>query len=596
MSKTLGSYEVGSIVKLREAGVLAEFFVAKHNYESALNGAGRVLLVRKGGRKNTTFWNSLGNNAYATSKVDTWLNGDYKKELDQGVQELLGKTRFYYTPGDGIKDVSTISRSVFLLSLAELDLSSTGANTEGTALPIAAELRAEVETQWTRSASINSRDAAYYAEGDKAQVSVVGGSFGIVPAFTLPQDTEVDDNGKIIGNRILANIPVEKTVKIKENGKLVEFYVAKHNYESALNGAGRTLLLRKEHEPAAPWNENGINTYADSTIDTWFNNDYLMRFDTNVREAIGKTKIYCTEGNGRDLLVILQRPVFALSLIEHGLKSASNNEEGTCLGLSDEILFTASSIWTRTPATNLDYVAFSVTEDGKLRWENVTGTRYPRPAFTLPEDTAVDEDGVVTIAILPEIQSEVQNGSDLGTIDVGMSVAYTVARAAEEEPVSVTEYLDGVGKYAYQAAGENEIACLNEQNFYKIPNGTHTITVVSDNGRDQFTYTITFTKKVTKAVISMEEAMEADDRISVLVANIIGTIPPGADVSFLVTNNGNDQEPIWEDATEAVLNGESFLFANQTAENGYAFNFKLTVNRGPDDIGGFITGIGGAFQ
>ena len=31
-------------------------------------------------------------------------------------------------------------------------------------------------------------------------------------------------------------------VKINENGTPVEFYVAKHNYQTRLNGTGRTLL------------------------------------------------------------------------------------------------------------------------------------------------------------------------------------------------------------------------------------------------------------------------------------------------------------------------------------------------------------------
>ena len=35
-------------------------------------------------------------------------------------------------------------------------------------------------------------------------------------------------------------------VKLKESGSPVEFYVAKHDYESELNGSGRTLLVRKD--------------------------------------------------------------------------------------------------------------------------------------------------------------------------------------------------------------------------------------------------------------------------------------------------------------------------------------------------------------
>lgn len=50
----------------------------------------------------------------------------------------------------------------------------------------------------------------------------------------------------------LGSKAVMSTVKLKENGTLVEFYVAKHDYESGLNGSGRTLIVRKSPPRAAP--------------------------------------------------------------------------------------------------------------------------------------------------------------------------------------------------------------------------------------------------------------------------------------------------------------------------------------------------------
>lgn len=39
---TLGNKSTGSIIKLKENGTLVDFYVAKHDYESGLNGAGRT--------------------------------------------------------------------------------------------------------------------------------------------------------------------------------------------------------------------------------------------------------------------------------------------------------------------------------------------------------------------------------------------------------------------------------------------------------------------------------------------------------------------------------------------------------------------------
>ena len=81
-----------------------------------------------------------------------------------------------------------------------------------------------------------------------------------------------------------------------------------------------------------------------------------------------------------------------------------------------------------------------------------------------------------------------------------------------------------------------------------------------------------------------------------MVLNILGSIPGDADLEVLVTNNALDDEPVWEDATADIKNGNNHIFTNKTATNGFAFNFKLTVSRGSSNTGGYITNIGGAFQ
>jgi len=57
-----------------------------------------------------------------------------------------------------------------------------------------------------------------------------------------------------------------------------------------------------------------------------------------------------------------------------------------------------------------------------------------------------------------------------------------------------------------------------------------------------------------------------------------------------------DSSPVWEDATADIKNGVNHVFTNKTAANGFAFNFKLTVERGASDTGGYISNIGGAFE
>ena len=71
--KTLGEYAEGDIVRLNESGVPVDFYVAKHDYESGLNGAGRTLLVRKE-CYDTRIWRSPERNTCAASTINSWLS------------------------------------------------------------------------------------------------------------------------------------------------------------------------------------------------------------------------------------------------------------------------------------------------------------------------------------------------------------------------------------------------------------------------------------------------------------------------------------------------------------------------------------------
>ena len=104
---TLGNKSVGSIVKLKENGVLVDFYVAKHDYENGLNGSGRTLVVRKD-CYDTRQWHTSNVNAYATSAIDTWLNSTYKNLLDADIRGVIGTTKIKYTPGNGNTTVGVL--------------------------------------------------------------------------------------------------------------------------------------------------------------------------------------------------------------------------------------------------------------------------------------------------------------------------------------------------------------------------------------------------------------------------------------------------------------------------------------------------------
>ena len=401
----------------------------------------------------------------------------------------------------------------------------------------------------------------------------------------------------------LGNKAVGSIIQLKENGTLVSFYVAKHNYENSLNGMGRTLVVRKDCYDTRAWHSSNVNAYASSAIDSWLNSTYKNLLDADIRGVIGTTKIKYTPGNGSTTVGTLERAIFLLSVTELGRTASYANTEGTALDIASSLQIayrngSAVTQWTRSPSTGNANGAYYLSSDGDVGYGGCTGTHGSRPAFTLPSTLSVSDDGTVSVNTAPTITSSTANGSNLGTKTAGFNFQYTVSDA-DGDTVTVKEYLDNVLKRTYTATlGQvNTFQAVTTANWQKILNGSHTLKVVANDGKaDSTAYTVTFAKKVTKATVTLAAPLEADDDISVMVMNIVGSLPADVVMEVLVTNNAKDTTPIWEDATADVKNGANHVFTNKTAANGFAFNFKLSVERGASDTGGYISNIGGAFE
>lgn len=401
-----------------------------------------------------------------------------------------------------------------------------------------------------------------------------------------------------LGNKSLGSI-----IKLKENGVLVDFYVAKHDYENGLNGSGRTLVVRKDCYDTRQWHSSNVNAYASSAIDTWLNGTYKNLLDADIQSVIGTTKFYYTPGNGNTTVTTLSRAIFLLSGTELGQSHTYMKTEGTALSIASTLLIaylngSAVAQWTRSPYTDYIGSAWHLNSDGYLNYNHCTNTYGSRPAFTLPSTLSVSDDGSVSVNTAPTITGSYATGTNLGTKTAGFNLTYTVADA-DGDTVTVKEYLDNVLQRTYTATlgATNTFQCVTAANFQTVLNGSHTLKVVANDGKaDSAAYTITFTKKVTKATITLADAMDADDTIQVMVMTLVGSIPADADLEVLVTNNANDTNPMWEDATADIKNGVNHVFTNKTAASGFAFNFKLTVERGASDTGGYISNIGGAFE
>ena len=191
----LSTITPGAILYLNESGSPVPFYIAKHDYESGLNGAGRTLVVRKDCYKMSTFGKS---NNYETSFINDNLQNTWPKLLDNNIQTLMGTTKFYhYKNGSGM---ITLDRAAFQLSLTELGSADSAAAKEGTTLPIAnmlkiANINGQSTGQWTRTHNLADYVHVFAFESSgKSMGFKYSNSFGVRPAFPLPATTAVIAN------------------------------------------------------------------------------------------------------------------------------------------------------------------------------------------------------------------------------------------------------------------------------------------------------------------------------------------------------------------------------------------------------------------
>lgn len=280
MAQQLGQVAVGTLVKLNENGSPVEFYVAKHDYESGLNGAGRTLLVRKECYDNRV-WNNVQVNTYASSALDSWLNSDYKNLLDSDFLTVIGTTKFQYTIGYGDKTLSTLERAIFQLSRTELGFTlPADANFEGNILPIAsilqkAFLNGETNSQWTRTPNTSYLTAAFfvYAGGNSGSTGVTAEA-GSRPAFTVPSTLSVTDDGTLS----LASAPphaITVPVQAMQGNQLAVSW-------PAVDGADGYILERKANTDA-DWVQvySGADLTFSETAGTWESVQYRVKSGAN---------------------------------------------------------------------------------------------------------------------------------------------------------------------------------------------------------------------------------------------------------------------------------------------------------------------------
>lgn len=224
MAVTLGSKSVGSIVKLRENGVLQNYLVVHQGlpsgiYDASCNG---TWLLRQDCIESRV-WDARNYNVYESSDIHSWLNSTMLAKYDASIRTAIKQVKIPYRKnggGYGGSDqtgANGLSCKVFLLSGREVGFTSNESSyfpNDGTKLAYfesgngssaqqrrIAKLNGSAAHWWSRSPHANDGHYAWlFRSNGKYSQSDSVYPFGIRPALVLPTTLFVSDDSSITTN------------------------------------------------------------------------------------------------------------------------------------------------------------------------------------------------------------------------------------------------------------------------------------------------------------------------------------------------------------------------------------------------------------
>lgn len=252
---------------------------------------------------------------------------------------------------------------------------------------------------------------AYEVKAGKCLIN--GTAYAIQKGRTLINGTGYDI--ALVSGTPISALPVGSTVKIAVNGTLRDFLVVNQGipqssslYDDSCNGA---WLLMKDCYETRQWNNPSYNKYASSSIHSYLNGTFLNLVDSKVQNIIKQVKIpYRTIGYGENLSGANGLPckIFLLSGYETGWDYITYLNDGARLSyfesgtgtsaVKKRITYlngTAVVWWLRSPYPSGDTNVYCIYSDGSELSTMTTTTRGVRPAFVLPSETMVADDGTI---------------------------------------------------------------------------------------------------------------------------------------------------------------------------------------------------------
>lgn len=302
----------------------------------------------------------------------------------------------------------------------------------------------------------------------------------------------------------MGDLPLGSVIQLPETGVPTDFIVAMHDYRSADNGIGKTLLIRDTNLGERTWTTDASGylssttdyTYAESLLAQWYANTYLPTLG-DVADLVETVKIGST-GSFK---------VFAPGLNEFNFSASSTTPTGVIDQLVRYRIWSnrmGQSYWTWDTAKNGDdyyteayYITVGSTGTVTYTSKAMNSANYVMVCLCVSADCVVGEDGLLRKNHAPQLLSNYFGTGSVTTKRSPFKLLYQI-KDEDGDSLEVTESIDGAVHRTF--TGFSDQKCwfdLLKETFDGLEaEADHVLTVTVTDGSDTVSKSYTFFKSI----------------------------------------------------------------------------------------------------
>lgn len=545
---------------------------------------------------------NFGNSSWRFSNIRTWLNSDkyswysaaHSKDAAPIADFVQYGTNAYASKGGFLSSWSTDFKNILLpttLTTADKDTGGTY-NTSDKVFLMSNDLNNEflqavsiaqdTDFGWTRTPDTN-YEVKYIDDGTRMPGILAYSSQKVRPMINVDENTRVLDNGDGTYNITFNSLPLisGSNTNLSYQGKAFSFNYSVNDEEGNpidlnITLDGNTSLYQETNFP-----QNTTKTFTIS--DTTFNNLTTGTHTVSVKanDALAGESIRTYTFTKSSNYPFIDIPYFA----HYGdlnkpfsINYTIGNLNGGNLRLKIDIDGVTKYDQSGLASPTTQQFTMSQNDWTSLTIGEHTATFTVTNSLSYSYTRSVKFNRVNTNLVINS-----DTGTEIGKIINPLAVNYKLYDTGNLNS-EVSVWIDGkkIEDLGTKYPGVDYYYTIPSDKWVELSLGQHNLTLkATDTNNATANKTFNFTRTDNKILFELAKPIETSDFIQNITFGMDVYSPKGSSLKMLVTNNAFDEEPVWEDFTEAFLAEETYLMQNKTkTSTKWGLNIKVELLKG----------------